>query len=98
MKISTYSALIAFIFLGGCSAQTKTVEVRISPRDYKVNSVVSPLATPAVDEVVRIKPDRVLILRCPGTPHSKLIQFEVELRARHMSVLEMANIEEGCPL
>ena len=71
---------LSIVLLAGCS---KTVNVDVLPSEYRVGDVQSALATPAVDEVVRLKPSRVHISTCLTTPPAKLIQFEVELQARH---------------
>ena len=81
--------------LAGCS--DSTVEVRITPDAYQVGSVKSPLATPAVDEVVRMDPQRVLMVLCRNTPPAKTIQFERELRARSQAALQGMHTDDGCP-
>lgn len=95
MKSLVSLFLIASFVLSACSSN-RTIEVLITSNAYKVNHVSSPLATPAVDEVVRSTPKMVLILRCQDTPNAKIIQFERELRARYMSPLEMSNAKDGC--
>lgn len=56
----------------------------------------SPLATPAVDEVVSAKPLRVLVLTCVATPPGKVLQFETELKARHNAALAIALSDKHC--
>lgn len=81
--------------LGGCSP--KPLEVRITPDAYQVGEVKSALATPAVDEVVRIKPSKVLVVACLATPPAKILQFNVELDARLKSKINMVFADQGCP-
>lgn len=52
------------------------------PSEYRVADVRSALATPAVDEVVRLQPGRVTILSCRSTPPAKVVQLVAELQAR----------------
>jgi len=87
--------LAASLSLVGCSKQT--VDVRITPDSYQVGTVRSAIATPAVDEVVRIDPSRVLMVMCRNTPAAKVIQFEMELRARSKAELQGTHTEDGCP-
>ncbi|WP_428001233.1 hypothetical protein [Acidovorax sp.] len=91
-----FSGLLALFALAGCSAMTRPLEVHIRPDAYQVGSVKSALATPAVDEVVRVNPRRVLMVTCRSTPPAKIIQFEVELRARHKAELQGTLSSEGC--
>lgn len=71
--------------------------MRITPNFYQVNNVKSELATPVVDEVVRIKPKKVLLLMCKTTPNAKIIQFEIELRARSNAELQGTHTDKNCP-
>lgn len=96
MKFIRWSAAFASLALAGCFA-FKPVEVRITPTSYQVGDVKSELATPIVDEVVRVKPSRVLILACRAARPPKIIQFEQELRARHQVELTLTLVDEGCP-
>lgn len=80
------------------SAAADTVKIYITPASYQVGEVRSALATPVVDDVVRLKPSDVLMVICKRTPAAKVIQFEVELRARHKSPLKGAWTEEACPV
>ena len=89
--------MVAFLALSGCVASHQTLEVRITPNAYQVGDVKSALATPAVDEVVRINPKRVLMVMCRNTPNAKIIQFEKELRAQYKAELQGTHTEEGCP-
>lgn len=74
--------LLSFLLLAGCSSSFNTVNVHILPSEYRVGDVKSSLATPVVDEVVRLNPKNVHISTCTETPPAKVIQFEVELQAR----------------
>ena len=74
------------------------VKVSITPHGYQTGDVRSALATPVVDEVVRLKPSLVLMNICKRTPASKVVQFEVELRPRHKSPLKGKLTEEACPV
>ncbi|MDM0076975.1 hypothetical protein QTH90_21375 [Variovorax sp. J2P1-59] len=97
MRFVRWFTALASIALAGCFA-SKPVEVRITPSDYQVNKVKSAIATTVVDEVLRIKPRRVLIVACRATRPPKIIQFEQELRARHPDVeLTLTLAEQGCP-
>ena len=97
MSFIRWSAALASLALAGCFF-SKPVEVRITPTAYRVGEVESELATPVVDEVMRIKPDKVLIVACRVTKPPKIMQFERELRARHQEVkLTMTLVDEGCP-
>jgi hypothetical protein len=97
MKITCWPAAFASLTLAGCFA-FKPVEVRITPTAYQVGEVKSALATPVVDQVVRIKPSKVLIVTCKATHPMKVVQFEQELKARHPVELSWTLVdEEGCP-
>ncbi|MDM0043445.1 hypothetical protein QTH91_03040 [Variovorax dokdonensis] len=95
VSLARFSVLVFSLMLFGCS--DSTVEVRITPDVYQVGSVKSPLATPAVDEVVRMNPQRVLMVMCRSTPPAKIIQFERELRAKNQAILQGTHMDEGCP-
>ncbi|MBT2335951.1 hypothetical protein J7E49_18785 [Variovorax paradoxus] len=96
MRFIHWSAAFASLTLAGCFA-FKPVAVRITPSVYQVGEVKSALATPVVDEVVRIKPSKVLIVLCKATHPMKVIQFERELKARHSVELSWTLVDEGCP-
>lgn len=74
--------LLSVMLLAGCNGFHNTVNVHILPSEYRTGDVKSSLATPVVDEVVRLNPKNVHISTCLQTPPAKIIQFEVELRAR----------------
>jgi len=95
MSFGVAVALLTSVVLVGCSPEP--LKVRITPNLYEVGDVKSALATPAVDEVVRLKPKHALILACRSTKPPKIIQFERELRARHEVELKLMLITEGCP-
>lgn len=82
------------MLLAGCGA--KTVNVHILPSQYRVGEVKSALATPVVDEVVRLKPQKVHISTCLTTPPAKVIQFNVELEAR-LNAKVTGGFFENCP-
>lgn len=84
------------MLLAGCQGASGTVHVQILPSEYRVGDVRSALATPVVDETVRLKPKKVHISMCRSTPYAKVIQFDVELQARHKSKLTMG-FYESCP-
>lgn len=91
------AALLVFsLLLAGCVDTFKTVDVYILPSEYRVGDVKSVLATPAVDEVVRLKPGKVRLSTCRDTPHAKVIQFEVELQAR-LKVQITGGVFKTCP-
>lgn len=96
MRKIAYFAFATSILLAGCASQPKEASVSISPNVYRFNEIKSSLATPIVDALVELHPSKILILKCPGTPNAKIIQFERELRARHMSELQMLESEKGC--
>lgn len=97
MNYARCSILILVMALAGCMDRSKPVEVRILPDSYQVGEVKSTLATPAVDEVVRIKPSKVLVMACLTTPPAKVIQFDTELKARLQTELQLTTVEQGCP-
>ncbi len=89
------TAFLATVFaLAGCGQHT--VHVVVLPTQYQVGDVKSELATPAVDEVVRLKPKRVHISTCYSTPPAKVLQFNVELDARHTAKVT-GGVFENCP-
>ena len=96
MRKIAYFAFATSILLAGCASQPKEASVSISPNVYRFNEIKSSLATPIVDALVELHPSKILIIKCPGTPNAKIIQFERELRARHMSELQMLESEKGC--
>ena len=83
------------IILTGCG-KGPSAEVRILPRSYEVGAIKSELATPAVDEVVRMKAGYVLILACTTTPPAKVMQFREELLARAQPEVQLTFIKDGC--
>jgi hypothetical protein len=88
---------VAVVALAGCFGSTQAVEVRIARDGYQVGNIKSALATPAVDEVVRVNPKRVVMMICFGTPPAKGIQFEREFSARSKADLKVGFTDEGCP-
>ncbi len=98
LKVFFYTSIFASVMSVGCSQNP--VEVVISPTEYRVNDISSPLATPVVDEVVRIKPKQIIIIKCPKTPNAKIFQFDTELVARLNTKIQIANVNQGqggCP-
>ena len=85
--------LVAAVALAGCS---KLVEVRIHPDSYQVGPIKSELATPAVDEVVRLNPKEVVTVFCLNTPPAKVRQFVTELQARSKAKITGRQPTEGC--
>ena len=85
------------MFVAGCG-KGPSVEVRILPNSYEVGTVKSELATPAVNEVVRIKAAYVHILACTATPPAKIMQFREELLARAQPEMQLSFVKEGCNL
>lgn len=75
-------SLSAVWLLAGCAGASGPVNVLILPSQYQVGEVKSSLATPAVDAVVRRKPQAVHISVCQSTPPAKVVQFNIELEAR----------------
>ena len=97
MRFLRSFALMVSLGLGTSASFAQLLGVVITPDGYAVGDVKSVLATPAVDEVVRIIPTRVLMLVCTTTPPAKIIQFKIELTARHKVPLQMARSEKVCP-
>ena len=97
MRFLRSFALMVSLGLGTSASFAQLLGVVITPDGYAVGDVKSVLATPAVDEVVRISPNRVLMLVCTTTPPAKIIQFEIELTARHKVPRQMARSEKVCP-
>ncbi|MET1116787.1 MAG: hypothetical protein ABWY08_17790 [Comamonas sp.] len=96
ISILKRSVFLSVLVLAGCMGSSKTANVHILPTVYRINNVSSPLATPAVDEVVRLKPDKVHISACRTTPNAKIIQFNVELQARLKTEIT-GGFFENCP-
>lgn len=94
-----YRSILCVLTAGlvaGCTGGTDRVEVSIVPSGYIVGSVTSELATPAVDEVVRLKPREVHIHTCAATPPGRVTQFNVELDARHTAKKTLSFTAQGC--
>jgi hypothetical protein len=77
-------------------AASQPLDVRIMPSEYQVGDVKSSIATPVADEVVRLKPKKVLMAFCRTTPLAKTMQFVDELRARLQTDLKGVLLE-NCP-
>lgn len=88
--------LLSALLLAGCGGASGTLHVQILPSSYSVGAVRSTLATPVVDEVVRLQPTKVHVSMCRSTPNAKLLQFDTELRARSRAQLT-AGFYENCP-
>jgi len=88
--------LFSVLLLVGCGDSSRPLDVRILPSEYQVGNVKSSLATPVVDEVVRLKPKKVLMTFCATTPPAKTMQFVDELRARLQTDLKGVLLE-NCP-
>ncbi|MDD2611064.1 MAG: hypothetical protein PHX60_15530 [Giesbergeria sp.] len=90
--------LVAF-FLGLAlisTACSKRVEVTILPTKYVVGTSSFDIATPAVDEVVKLKPSEVHIHACTSTPPTRILQFNTELDARQKTNKTMSFTAQGC--
>ncbi|GAA6119067.1 hypothetical protein [Acidovorax sp. FG27] len=96
-KLLLSLAVLALVALAGYFVWQPPLKVRITPTSYHAGEVTSAIATPAVDEVVRIRPKKVLIVACRATKPPKIIQFERELRARLEVELKLMLNDEGCP-
>jgi len=79
-----------------CTACGKKVEVTILPTKYVVGTVSSDIATPAVDEVAKLKPSEVHIHTCIATPPARFLQFNTELDARLNAKKTMSFTAQGC--
>lgn len=88
--------LLSVLLLAGCEGLSTPLDVWILPSGYQVGNIRSTLATPVVDEVVRLKPKKVLMSFCRTTPQAKTMQFVDELRARLQTDLQGALVE-NCP-
>lgn len=87
---------LSIFLLAGCGETSEPLQVWILPTQYKIGEVNSHLATPVVDEVVRLKPKKVHVSTCLTTPPSKVLQFNVELEARlHAKIT--GGFFESCP-
>lgn len=95
MILHLVSLVGIFTLIVSCGQETVT-EVHVFPHGYRVGSVQSELATPAVDEVVRIKPSRVVILACINTPPAWAVQFHRELVARWVGPVQGGILKDGC--
>ena len=82
--------------VAGCSGGAGRVEVEIRPSGYVVGAKTSELATPAVDEVVRLHPREVHIHTCTSTPPGKVTQFNIELDARLKTKKTLSFTAQGC--
>ena len=87
--------LLCAALLIGCG-EPPPVQVLILPSEYRTGEVTSQLATPVVNEVVRLNPKRVHISSCSATPAAKILQFNVELDAR-LKTKVTGGLFESCP-
>ena len=88
---------MSVVALAGCFA-AKPLEVRVTNDAYQVGEIRTALATPAVDEVVRMKPSKVLLVACTTTQPTKIMQFQQELQARHQVKLQLLILQDAaCP-
>lgn len=93
----TPSAVVFAALLGACSG-TERIEVRVLPGSYEVAAMKSELATPAVDEAVRLRPRSVHIQTCTSTPSAKVMQFREELVARSKAEVTFSFLKASeCP-
>lgn len=92
-RVSLLASALTACWVG---AQQLPAEVVITPDAYHLGAFKSQLATPVVDELVRARPQRILILTCVATPPSKVLQFETELKARHQAQLAIALSDKLC--
>ncbi|HVR52854.1 MAG: hypothetical protein WBH52_18045 [Pseudomonas aeruginosa] len=88
--------LLSALLLAACGSTADTLHVQILPSGYSVGAVRSTLATPVVDEVVRLQPKKVHVSMCRSTPTAKLLQFNTELQARSRAQLT-SGFYENCP-
>ncbi len=87
--------LLLTCFLPACAE--RRVEIQVFPSEYQVGRVRSDIATPAVDEVLRLKPAVVVIQACRSVPPIRTIQLQTELSARTQARLQLQLISENCP-
>lgn len=88
--------LLSVLLLAGCGGPSDTLNVQILPSAYSVGKVQSTLATPVVDEVVRLQPKKVHVSVCHSTPTAKHLQFITELQARSTATIT-GGFYENCP-
>ena len=88
--------ILSVLLLVSCGEATERLNVLILPSGYRVGELKSDLATPAVDEVVRLNPSKVHISSCLSTPPAKLLQFNIELEAR-LDAKVTGGFFESCP-
>lgn len=88
--------LLSAVLLAGCAGASDTLHVQILPSSYSVGAVRSTLATPVVDEVVRLQPKKVHVSVCRSTPTAKHLQFITELQARSTATVT-GGFYENCP-
>jgi hypothetical protein len=100
-SISQRGASIAAILALACTlaaCSKEPLSVHILPNEYRVGDVKSALATPVVDEAVRLEPRAVHLLVCLGTPPAKAVQLQTELAARFKGPMTLSFLEAGqCP-
>lgn len=89
-----FFSLLCVVTLAACSE--KAAEVRVLPSKYEIGVLQSELATPVVDEIVRINASRVLLKTCTSTSPSRVAQLKKELAARSKAEIELTFIKEGC--
>ena len=89
-------AVLTATALTACTREIAVV--RIFPDRYEIGSVSSELATPAVDEAVRLEPGAVHMYVCLNTAPQKTIQFQSELDARYEGEVRLGFMEKDqCP-
>jgi hypothetical protein len=90
--------LLGASLLWCCGCTGKDVVVQAYPDMYEVGKVRSELATPVVDEAIRLKPKTVLIEACNATPPSRVHQFRDELVARSRAKIFLTFMSaDRCP-
>jgi hypothetical protein len=78
-----FLCLAAALLGGACSGKGKEATVEISPEIYKINSIKSKLATPVVDEAIKLNPSKVTVSACSTTqnhPIRKRIFSQIKSR------------------
>ena len=97
MRPCTLTMLLLAASLSGCWTGD-VVTVRVLPSYYELGGMRSELATPIVDEALRLKPSEVRMHACYTTPATKVIQFQTELAARYKGKIGLAFFEKSeCP-
>jgi hypothetical protein len=87
---------ISVLALCACTKTPDEAVVKINSTGYKMDRVQSDLATPIVDEIVRVRSSRVIMNACVNISPGKVIQLQRELAARSTAELVLVRSEAAC--